>query len=245
MSDSPENPTAVAIVTGASSGVGRDTATLLAEAGYAVALAARSADKLHETADFIREEVDPNAQLAVIPTDVADPDACQALIDKTVEAFGRLDALANVAGYAPLQPIPRIDAETLQKSTEVNLYSVVYTTRAAWPIFKQQKSGAICNVSSMAAFDPFQGFNIYAAAKAGINLFTKATADEGKRFNLRANAVAPGAIETPMLRENFSPKAIPEANTLDPLTVAGVIRDLLLGTTDTPNGETVQLPSPH
>ena len=239
----PQTP--VAIITGAGSGVGRDTATLLAEAGYAIVLAARTESDLRTTADFIRQQVDPDAPVEVVPTDVADETAVNRLVQHAHDTFGRLDALANVAGYAPLQPIPRIETDALHRCIAVNLDAVVYATRAAWPIFKAQKSGAICNVSSMAAFDPFTGFNIYAAAKAGVNLFTKATADEGARLNIRAYAVAPGAIETPMLRENFSTKAIPEDKTLDPLVVAGVIRDLLLGNTDTKPGETVQLPSPH
>ena len=96
----------------------------------------------------------------------------------------------------------------------------------------------------MAAVDPFVGFNVYAAAKAGVNLFTKAAADEGKKFNVIAAAVAPGAIETPMLRQNFPEKAIPTANTLDPLTVAGVIRDVLTGRRAVEPGELILLPSP-
>ena len=129
----------------------------------------------------------------------------------------------------------------------VNLKSVIYLTRAVWPTFKAQKDaggGAICNVSSMATKDPFPGFNVYAAAKAGVNLFTKATADEGKRINVTAAAVAPGAIETPMLRANFPEKTIPTDKTLDPLTVAGVIRDVLTGAREFEPGETIFLPSP-
>ena len=161
-----------------------------------------------------------------------------------METFGRIDALANVAGSAPLQPIPRIKDADLDECLAVNLKSVIYTTRAVWPAFKQQKSGAIVNVSSMASVDPFTGFNMYAAAKAGVNLFTKATADEGKRLGIRAFAVAPGAIETPMLRANFPAKVIPEANALDPILVAGVIRDLLTGARTAEPGETLLLPSP-
>ena len=157
---------------------------------------------------------------------------------------GRLDAIANCAGSAPLQPIDKMTDTVIDDALAVNLKGVLYLTRAAWPLFREQKSGAVCNVSSMAAVDPFVGFNVYAAAKAGVNLFTRAAADEGKKFNVIAAAVAPGAIETPMLRQNFPEKAIPTANTLDPLTVAGVIRDVLTGRRAVEPGELILLPSP-
>ncbi len=237
--------TPVAIVTGAGSGVGRDTALLLADAGYAVVLVCRTPDRLAETETLIRDEVEHPHAFMQHPADITDPAAVQGLIDAAVKRFGRVDALANVAGSAPLQPIDRIEDATLDDCLAVNLKSVVYLTRAVWPVFKKQKSGVIVSVSSMASIDPFKGFNIYAAAKAGVNLFTKAAADEGQRLNIRAYAVAPGAIETPMLRANFSTKAIPEANALDPLVVAGLIRDLVLGKADVESGETVPLPSPH
>eukprot|EP00752_Nemacystus_decipiens_P015893 g14201.t1 len=239
MSDT-ERP--VVIVTGAGSGVGRDLAVLMAEAGYASVLAARTREKLEETAALVAAEV-PGGESVVVPTDVADPDSVNKLVSETLRQFGRIDALANVAGYAPLQPIPRIEDETLRRVIAVNFDAVVYATRAAWPTFKAQKSGSICNVSSMGAFDPFTGFNIYGAAKAAVNIFTKATADEGKRLNVRAYCIAPGAIETPMLRENFSEKAIPADNTLDPMDVAAAIRDCLTGKTDLQSGETRQMPS--
>jgi len=232
----------VAIITGAGSGVGRDLAVLMAEAGYACVLAARTKEKLDETVELIGEEA-PGAPTLVVPTDVAEPDAVNKLASETLRKFGRIDALANVAGYAPLQPIDNIDNETLRQCTAINFDAVVYATRAVWPTFKAQKSGAICNVSSMGAFDPFTGFNIYGAAKAAVNIFTKATADEGKRIGVNAYAIAPGAIETPMLRENFSEKVIPSGKTLDPMDVAAAVFNCLTGKTDMVSGETRQMPS--
>lgn len=236
------NETPVVIITGAGSGVGRDLALLMAESGYACVLAARTKSALESTAAFIASE-HPSAQTLVMPTDVSDPKQVQTLIDSTHKQFGRIDALANVAGYAPLQPIQRIEDETLRRCTAVNFDAVVYATRAVWPTFKAQKAGVVCNVSSMGAYDPFTGFNIYGAMKAAVNIFTKATADEGKRLNVNAYAIAPGAIETPMLRENFSEKAIPADNTLDPMDVAAAIHNCLTGKTDMQSGETRLMPS--
>ncbi|NBC10627.1 MAG: SDR family NAD(P)-dependent oxidoreductase [Planctomycetes bacterium] len=232
----------IAIVTGAGSGIGRSTALLLAEAGYTTVLVGRTESKLEETAKLIAEE-SPDAQTMVHAADVTDEEAVQALIDAVVEKHERIDVIANVAGYAPLGPIARLETDEYRKCLAANLDSVVFMTRAAWPVFKKQKSGFIANVSSMASVDPFTGFNVYGAAKAGVNLFTKATADEGKRIKLNAVAVGPGAVETEMLRDNFSEKAIPKDMTLDPAEVAAVIRDCITGDRDFERGETILLAS--
>jgi len=232
-----------AIVTGASSGVGRDTATLLAEATYAVVMVARDEAKLNAAVGLIRDDI-PGAELEVVPADVSQPDAVRAAVGRAVEKYGGVNVVANVAGSAPLQPIDKITDEGLAACLAVNLNSVVYITRAVWPVMKRAGGGVICNVSSLSAFDPFTGFNIYGAAKAGVNLFTKATAAEGKRAGIKAVAVAPGAIETPMLRANFSEKAIPAEKTLDPMVVAQLIVDLLTGRRKFDPGETIQVPGP-
>lgn len=240
-----DTETKIALVTGAGSGVGRDTALLMADAGYTVVLVSRTEANLQATAEYIREEGRPDAETLVLPTDVSDSAAVEQMVQTVLDKYGRIDAVANCAGSAPLQAIDRMTDEIIDAAIDVNLKSVLYVTRAVWATFRKQKHGAICNISSMASIDPFKGFNVYAAAKAGVNLFTKATSDEGKRFNVIAAAVAPGAIETSMLRQNFPVKAIPESNTLDPLVVAGVVRDVLTGARAITPGETIALPSPH
>ena len=244
MNDHPSHPTnKTALITGAGGGVGRATALLMADAGYAVVLAGRTEATLNEAVAYIREEL-PDAALHAHPCDVTDSGQVQALVDATLARYGRIDALANCAGSAPLQSITQMTDDIIDAAIDVNLKSVLYLTRAVWPAFRKQKSGAVCNVSSMASIDPFVGFNVYAAAKAGVNLFTRAAADEGKRFNLIAAAVAPGAIETAMLRQNFPEKMIPASKTLDPLVVAGVIRNVLTGARKVELGEVIPLPSP-
>jgi len=239
----PDNNTPVAIITGAGSGVGRALALQLSQAGYACALAGRTLASLQQTEAFIVKAT-PEAQVKCVATDVGDSAAVQNLIDETASAFGRIDAAANVAGYAPLQPINAIDDATLARCLAINFSSVVYTTRACWPIFTRQKRGVIVNVSSMASLDPFTGFNIYGAAKAAVNLYTKATADEGRELGIKAYAIAPGAIETPMLRSLFDEAMLPKDKTLPPEAVAEAIAQCITGKTTMQSGETFVLDSP-
>lgn len=240
----PENTEHVAIVTGAGSGVGRDAAILLAESGFAVVLVGRTEAKLNASRDLIRYEAGSDAAVLIQPGDVSDPADVTRIFKNTLDKFGRIDAVANIAGSAPLQPITAITDDILDDCLATNLKSVVYMTRAAWPTFQNYKAGVIVNVSSMASLDPFTGFNIYGAAKAGVNVFTKATADEGAKINVRAYAVAPGAIETAMLRTHFPTTMLPENMALDPTVVAAAIRDLILGKSELASGDTLPLPSP-
>ncbi|MEE9403933.1 MAG: SDR family oxidoreductase [Algisphaera sp.] len=239
----PASSPKVVLVTGAGGGVGHATALLMAQAGYAVVLVGRTKSTLDAVASDIAQQ-HPHAITLVHVADVTQSSQVDGLVATTINTFGRIDALANCAGSAPLQAIDAMTDDIIDAALSVNLKSVLYLTRAVWPAFKKQKTGAICNVSSMASVDPFTGFNVYAAAKAGVNVFTKATADEGGQFNIIAAAVAPGAVETPMLRQHFSQDLISTDQTLPPLAVATVIRDVLTRTRPVEPGQTIFLPSP-
>lgn len=239
----PTSEQPVAIITGAGSGVGRALALGLCGRGYRCVLAGRTAAALDATAGLLRQ-ASPGCETLAVPTDITDPAAAQALIDAAVQALGRVDALCNVAGAAPLQPIPAITDDGLRACLAVNFESVVYLTRACWPVFEKQKHGVVVSVSSMASVDPFTGFNIYGAAKAAVNLFTKATADEGAPIGVRAYSVAPGAIETGMLRSVFGEDVLPRDKTLSPEQVATVIADCVTGETTIENGATFVMNSP-
>lgn len=234
----------VAIVTGAGSGIGRDAAILLAEAGYSLVLIGRTESKLRQTVELIRADASEAVAVEAIPADLTEETAPPRLVARTLERFGRIDALANVAGAAPLMPIDRITPEAWRACVDANLTSTILLTVAVWPTFRRQKRGTIVNVSSMASVDPFPGFAMYAAAKAGVNLFTRAVANEGRRLGVAAVAIAPGAVETPMLRANFNEKLIPADKALDPCTIAAVIRDCITGQRPFEPGETILMPSP-
>ncbi|MFI4859325.1 MAG: SDR family oxidoreductase [Phycisphaerales bacterium JB063] len=239
----PESASPVAIITGAGSGVGQALARLLGMQGYRCVLVGRTPETLEATASMLRTAT-PGGEVLTVPTDIADAGSVKAMVAKTLEQLGRVDALANVAGYAPLQPIDQVDDKTLADCTAINFHGVVHTIRACWPTFKQQKRGVIVNVSSMASIDPFPGFNIYGAAKAAVNLLTKAVADEGQKHNIEAYSIAPGAIETQMLRSVFGEDVLPKDKTLAPEQVAEAIADCITGETTMASGETFVLASP-
>jgi NAD(P)-dependent dehydrogenase (short-subunit alcohol dehydrogenase family) len=230
----------IALITGAGSGIGRAVAQQLAAAGYNLALLGRSLDKLQETAALARPL---NVETLTISADLADANECRRAIQETVAYFGRIDALANVAGYAALVPIAKVTDDLWRSTIDINLSTIVHLTAAAWPHLKTS-GGIVVNVSSMASIDPFPNFAIYAAAKAAVNMFTLCTAREGARQNIRAVAIAPGAVETPMLRSMFNEKMIPASKALPPGDVAKVIVDCITGKRAFAAGETIAVPSP-
>jgi NAD(P)-dependent dehydrogenase (short-subunit alcohol dehydrogenase family) len=190
----------------------------------------------------------------VLPQDITEPAAAAAIIGATLDRFGRLDALVNVAGFASQTPIEQITADEWRATIDTNLSAVVMLTAAAWPALRASASGGdserafgggvIVNVSSMASIDPFPQFAMYAAAKAGVNLFTRCTASEGAEWGIRAVAVAPGAVETPMLRSMFDERVIPREKALAPEDVAKVICGCVTGKRGFEAGEVIVVGSP-
>lgn len=230
----------VALITGAGSGIGRATAILLASHGYALVLVGRREAPLRETASLAGAA----DSALILPADVGDAAQISAAVDAAAERFGRLDALVNNAGYAPLLPIDRTTPDIIERTYRVNAIGPACAIARAWPIFVRQRSGVIVNLSTMGTDDPFAGFFAYAASKAAVNLMARSCAKEGAAHNIRAFAVAPGAVETPMLRALFSEATIPPSACLAPEEVAAVIADCILGRRDADNGRTIFLPSP-
>ena len=235
MTDSP-----TAIITGAGSGIGQATAEILAAAGYRLTLVGRSEEKLNDTATRIATH---DVETLLLTADITHADECQRIVQSTIDTFGRLDALANVAGYAALLPIAKVTEEIWRGNIDTNLSAIVHLTAAAWPHLKVN-GGVIVNVSSMASIDPFPNFAIYAAAKAAVNMFTQCTASEGSKQNIKAVAIAPGAVETQMLRSMFNEKMIPKSKALSPVDVGQVIADCITGRRAFRAGETIALKSP-
>ncbi|MCC6675522.1 MAG: SDR family oxidoreductase [Phycisphaerales bacterium] len=230
-----------ALITGAGSGIGRAAAILLARHGLHLTLAGRHLESLAATASHFPPAGPPPQILSV---NLADPRQARAMIDDALAHHGRLDILINNAGEAISKPIAQHDDAALHRAFTVNFFGPAAAISRAWPAFERQHSGCIINVSSMSAIDPFTGLAIYGAAKAALNTLTKGCATEGAAFGLRAFAIAPGAVETPMLRRLFPESALPPSRTLSPEAIAELILACIRGDHDARNGETIPLPSP-
>jgi NAD(P)-dependent dehydrogenase (short-subunit alcohol dehydrogenase family) len=234
---SPASP--VALITGAGSGIGRAIAAGLAPRGWRLALVGRARGTLEETARLCAP-----AECAAIAADVADPEQAMHAVDEAAARFGRIDALVNNAGSAPVLDIAAHTPEVLEEIYAINALAPANLIARAWPLFKRQRRGCIVNLSTMGTVDPFPGFFGYAAAKAAVNLMARSCANEGKEWGITAYAVAPGAVETGMLRANFPESVLPRGKVLAPEAVAAVVIDCLLGKRPADNGGTILVPSP-
>jgi 3-oxoacyl-[acyl-carrier protein] reductase len=211
----------VCFVTGGSAGIGLAIADHFAARSYRIALCGRDPQTLQAAEQRLAQTAPACVALAL---DVALPGAPARLIEEAVRRFGRVDVLVNNAGHAPLAPLEQLSPADFERAVAVNVSAVFHATQAVWPVMRRQKSGVIVNLSSLASVDPFPGFSVYGACKAWVNLFTKAAADEGRPLGIRVYAVAPGAVETRLLRGLF--KDFPAEQTLAPAEVAALVGSL-------------------
>lgn len=182
----------VAIVTGASSGIGAATARTLAEGGCAVALAARREDRLHDVAADLEEEA-----TLVVPTDISDDAAVSALIDRTVDAFGGIDMVVNNAGVNYSNPVADADPSEVRRQIEVNQLGAMSVTRESLPHLLDG-GGDVITVSSLNARYPAEGGSAYTASKFGINGFCRSLRKEMADEPVRVVVVMPGPVKTEM-----------------------------------------------
>ena len=202
----------MAVVTGASRGLGRAMAVALAEAGADVALAARAKVELEETA----HQADAHGVRAlVLPTDVSDYAAVERLMGETASALGRLDVVVNNSGIAKVSPLAEARIEDWQAIVGVNLSGVFHGCRAAAPYLIRQGAGKIINLASVLAAVGLPGYTMYAATKGGVISLTRALGVEWARHNIQVNAIAPGWFVTDMNEAAFSDPKIHERLTRD------------------------------
>ena len=207
-----------AIVTGASSGIGKATALAFAKSNIEVALVARSTDKLAVVASEIQQQTQVKA--GVYPLDLAVVDRVSEEIARICRSFGPIDILVNNAGMAYTNPINKTTLEDWQKIMQLNLTSVFQCIRGVLPQMRERGSGTIINVASIAASNAFPNWGAYSVSKAGIVALSKALSVEERKNGIRTVTISPGSVNTPIwdtdtVQANFDRSAM-----LTPETVA-------------------------
>ena len=188
----------VAVVTGAGAGIGKCTALALLREGYSVVLVGRRAEPLEKT---LKEAGPFGSQALVVPTDVSKPEAVRALFDKAKEVFGRVDLLFNNAGTnAPPVPLEDLTYEQWKSVMDVNLTGAFLCTQEAFRLMKSQtpRGGRIINNGSVSAHMPRPNSAPYTATKHGITGLTKATALDGRKYDIACSQIDIGNARTEM-----------------------------------------------
>jgi NADP-dependent 3-hydroxy acid dehydrogenase YdfG len=189
----------VVAITGASSGIGEATALACAEAGAAVALAARRLERIEALAERIERQ---GGRALAIETDVGEEEQARAFVERTHSRLGRLDVLVNNAGVMLLGPIEDAPTEEWRRMVHANVFGVLYCTHAALPLMKAQGSGHLVNVSSVAGRFARAGSGVYNLTKFGVGAFSEALRQEVVPMGVRVTVVEPGAVRTELPQHN-------------------------------------------
>jgi NADP-dependent 3-hydroxy acid dehydrogenase YdfG len=217
----------VCVVTGASSGIGEATARRLSEAGASVALGARRVDRLKS---LVQEIEGRGGKALAVPTDVGDEAQAKALIEDAANELGRLDVLVNNAGVMLLGPIEGADTKEWRRMIDVNVLGLLYCTHAALPIMREQGSGHIVNVSSVAGRVARAGTGVYNATKWAVGAFSEALRQEALHSNVRVTVIEPGMVATELASHNTNPMVVQAIeqmrDEIEPLTAEDIAESI-------------------
>jgi NAD(P)-dependent dehydrogenase (short-subunit alcohol dehydrogenase family) len=227
----------VAVVTGAGRGIGRAVAERFGAAGYTVVLAEAQATRGRRAEQALRRS---GKEAAFVHADVADLRSIQRLVRAVLERFGRIDCLVNNAGVLAVGPLVRVSVPALDRMLAVNLRGPVMLTRGVLPTMLRQGGGSIVNVASQLGKSGAAEYAVYCASKFGLVGFTEALAEELARTGVRAWAVCPGLVDTPMARLTGI-RAGERRGLIRPESVARVILDLAAGRRREPSGAAVDV----
>ncbi len=217
----------VAVITGASSGIGEATAEALAAEGAAVVVAARREDRLED----LVERIEGNGSRALaVSCDVTDEDQAHDLIRKAKEEFGRVDIVVNNAGVMQLSKVEKSLSDEWRQMFDINVLGLLYVTDAAIQVMKEQGSGHLVNISSLASRGTRPALGVYSGTKTAVNAISEALRQELQGNNIRVTIIEPGAVATELpdhitdeeAREGIS-SLLAELDPLQPEDIAAAI----------------------
>ncbi len=235
----------VAIVTGASRGIGQAVAETLAEAGAAVVISSRKQEAL----DAVAAEINRRGGKALaVAAHTGDSEAVERMVSRAVEAFGGVDILVNNAATSPhFGPVLSAEESQWLKTLDVNLLGYFRTTRAVVPIMRARGGGKIINIASITGLEPMPWMGVYAASKAAVISLTKTLALELAPDNIKVNAIAPGFVKTRFSSVLWSNeemlakilKLVPQRRIASPEEIASLALYLASSESDYMTGEVV------
>lgn len=196
----------VVVITGASSGLGAETARQLSQQGAVVVLGARRLDRIRALAG---ELAAAGGQAIAVQTDVTRSEEVKRLVQTALEKYGRVDVMINNAGLMPHSPLERLKVSDWDRMIDVNIKGVLYGIAAVLPHMRAQKSGHIINVSSVAGHKVRPGTAVYAATKHAVLALSEGLRQEVKPYNIRTTVISPGALATEL------PDSVTEADIAD------------------------------
>lgn len=179
----------VVVITGASSGLGEAAARQLAQLGAKLTLGARRVERLQALAEELSL-----GEAAAVRTDVTQYEQVKRLVDHAVQTYGRIDVIINNAGLMPHSPLERGKVQDWDRMIDVNLKGALYGIAAALPYMKEQRSGHVINVSSVAGHKVRPGSAVYAATKTAVRVISEGLRQEVKPYNIRTTIISPGAV---------------------------------------------------
>lgn len=205
----------VAIVTGSSSGIGKAIALRFGEEGAKVVVAARRRTLCEQTA---RQICQRGGEAFVVQTDIAHEGQVDALFDKALQQYGRVDIAVNNAGIFGGRRLAETTTKTFNEVLNINLRGTFFCCRTAFKIMKKQGGGVILNMSSVAGLQAWAGTGTYSASKHGVMALTRSLAEEGRPFNIRVSAICPGGVADHLV--DAPPEEILRSEKISPFDIA-------------------------
>ena len=210
----------IALLTGASRGIGRAIALELADLGFDLALVGRDQASLEETASLI-----PGTRVSLITADLSDPGSSKYIVERTVSAFGGLDLLVNCAGVPQKGPFTEVTPEEWDKVFAVNSRAPFFICQAALEPLKKSSKPMVINIASVVGFKGYINQSVYSSSKHALTGFTKVFAKEVQPFGIRVHLISPGGVATEMVKK-MRPDIDP-SELIQPEEIAEIVRFLV------------------